>query len=168
MSFIRKWALRFDQIFENFALMAMCLMTVIVTVQVFTRKVFNFVFFWSEEMTLLLLIWFAFMGIAIGFRERLHLAMDSVKTRFPKRVQHWLDKVVYATVFAFGLYLIVYGWDFTQLMHSNRLAATQWPLSVQYAVMPISGIMICIYSVLQLLGVKTERHTDLDDEEEHA
>ncbi|MGQ7277295.1 TRAP transporter small permease subunit [Brevibacillus thermoruber] len=31
--------------------------------QVFTRKLFNFVFFWSEEVTLLLLGWLAFMGL---------------------------------------------------------------------------------------------------------
>ncbi|WP_416358653.1 TRAP transporter small permease subunit [Brevibacillus thermoruber] len=41
------------------------------TMQVFTRKLFNFVFFWSEEVTLLLLGWLAFMGIALGFRENI-------------------------------------------------------------------------------------------------
>nr|WP_254776785.1 TRAP transporter small permease subunit [Paenibacillus sp. yr247] len=41
-----------------------------------TRKLFDFVFFWSEEVTMLLLIRFSFMGIAIGFREKLYLGID--------------------------------------------------------------------------------------------
>ena len=52
---------------------------------VLTRKLFRFVFAWSEEVTLLCLTWFTFMGIAIGFRERLHLGMDMVENLLPKR-----------------------------------------------------------------------------------
>jgi TRAP-type C4-dicarboxylate transport system permease small subunit len=138
-------------------------MTIIVTIQVITRKLFNHVFFWSEEVTLLLMVWFSFMGIAIGFREKLHMSMDSLTKYFPKRVNFILDKIIDVCIFLFGLYLIVNGWQFTVLMNDSTLPATQLPNSVQYAVMPITGVMICVYSFLQFIGINTIRHHGIEE-----
>ncbi|HEY8529063.1 MAG TPA: TRAP transporter small permease subunit, partial [Paenibacillaceae bacterium] len=63
-TWVKRFALWFDKFFEAFALTALAAMTLIVTVQVITRKLFNFVFHWSEEITLLLLIYYGFMGVA--------------------------------------------------------------------------------------------------------
>jgi TRAP-type C4-dicarboxylate transport system permease small subunit len=156
-------ALLIDRIVEVFALSAMAAMTLIVTLQVMTRKLFNFVFFWSEEITLLLLIWFAIIGIAIGFREKLHLSMDAFTKFFPAPLNKLLDKIIAACTIAFGVYLVVYGWDFTVMMHANTLTATEWPVSVMYVVMPISGVLICFYAILDLLGINTVRHQHLDE-----
>ncbi len=156
-------ARRFDQVIETIAVSAMVLMTVIVTVQVVTRKLFNFVFFWSEEITLLLLIWFSFLGIAVGFRDRLHLAMDSLANRLPKAVNKALDVLIALSTLAFGAYLIVYGWQFTALMHRNTMSATGWPSSVMYVIMPVTGVLVCYYAVLHLLGIDTVRHRDPDE-----
>nr|WP_246427739.1 TRAP transporter small permease [Paenibacillus phyllosphaerae] len=150
--------------FEHFALIAIVAMVGIVAVQVITRKLFNFVFFWSEEVTLLLMVWFSFMGIAIGFREKLHLAMDSFTNLLPKPVNKIIDKIILIAVFGFGLYLVKNGWDFTVLMNESTLPATKLPNSAMYLVMPITGVMICVYTFLQLIGIETIRHEDLDEE----
>jgi TRAP-type C4-dicarboxylate transport system permease small subunit len=156
--------LKIDKAIEVFAVSAVAIMTLIVTMQVFTRKLFNFVFFWSEEITLLLLIWFSFLGIAIGFRDKLHLAMDAFANRLPERLNRILDKVIGISIFAFGLYLIKYGWNFTVLMHANTMTATAWPSSVMYVIMPITGVMVCIYTFLQFIGIDTRQHKYLDEE----
>jgi TRAP-type transport system small permease protein len=160
---LKRIALLIDSFFENFALIALASMTLIVTVQVITRKVFNHVFFWSEEVTLLLMVWFSFMGIAIGFREKLHMSMDSVTKFFPKRVNWILDKAINASIFGFGMYLILNGWEFTVLMNESTLPATQLPNSVLYVVMPITGVMVCAYSLLQFIGIDTTRHQGLEE-----
>jgi TRAP-type C4-dicarboxylate transport system permease small subunit len=163
MKTLKKIALLIDSLFENLALIALASMTVIVFIQVITRKLFNHVFFWSEEVTLLLMVWFSFMGIAIGFREKLHMSMDSVTKFFPKRVNKLLDKIIDVCIFLFGLYLIVNGWQFTVLMNESKLPATQLPNSVQYVVMPLTGVMICVYSFLQFIGIDTIRHRGLEE-----
>jgi TRAP-type transport system small permease protein len=163
MNRLKKVALAIDDFIENFALVALTSMIIIVFIQVITRKVFNFVLFWSEEVTLLLMVWFSFMGIAIGFREKLHLAMDSVTKFFPKAVNRILDKIINICIFGFGLYFVVNGWAFTELMQGSTLPATKLPSSAMYVILPISGIMICIYSFLQLIGVQTERHHGIEE-----
>nr|WP_220185940.1 TRAP transporter small permease [Paenactinomyces guangxiensis] len=160
---MKKTALFIDSIFESIALLSLLLLVLIVTTQVFTRKLFNFVFFWSEEVTLLLLGWFAFMGIAIGFRENIHMGIDSITSRLPRPVNKVLDKVISISIFAFGLYLVVQGWDFTMLMAESTLPATKLPSSVGYLVMPVTGVMICSYAALHIFGVNTTRHQNLEE-----
>ncbi len=158
MEALKKIALAIDTLFESVALLGLTSMILIVTMQVMTRKLLNFVFFWSEEMTLLLLVWFAFMGMAIGFREHLHLGVDSFTEFLPAKANLILDKIIGLSIFAFGVYLIWYGWDFTVMMHESTLAATKLPNSVLYVVMPVTGVMTCAYSALQVAGFDTRRH----------
>lgn len=163
MKYVKKVGLLIDAIFENAAIIALVLLVAVVTTQVFTRKLFNFVFFWSEEVTLLFLVWFAFMGIALGFRETIHMGIDSFTNLLPGKINKLLDKVISISIFAFGLYLVIQGWDFTVLMAESTLPATKLPSSVTYLVMPVTGIMICCYAALQLFGIETTRHEDLGE-----
>lgn len=153
-----------DRAIEIFAVSSAALMTIIVTMQVITRKLLGFVFFWSEEITLLLLVWFSFLGIAIGFRDRLHLAMDALANRLPSRLNRWLDRIIAISTFIFGGYLLFYGWDYMMLVKNNTMSATGWSSSVKYVIIPITGIMILFYSLLQLLGIDTVQHRELDEE----
>ncbi len=163
MKLIKKVGIFIDSIFEKLALTSLIALVLVVTTQVATRKLFNFVFFWSEEVTLLLLGWFAFMAIAIGFREHIHLGIDSFTNLFPKVFNKVLDKVISISIFAFGLYLVVQGWDFTVLMMESTLPATKLPSSITYVAMPITGIMICGYSLLHLFNKDTTRYKDLEE-----
>ena len=163
MEYIKKFFKAIDSIFEKFTLVALVSLIFIVTTQVMTRKLFNFVFFWSEEITLVLLAWFAFMSIAIGFREYIHLGIDSLTNLFPKSFNKVLDKIISATIFAFGFYLIVQGWEFTLLTMESTLPATKLPSSITYVAMPITGIMICGYSLLQFFNINTTRHDDVEE-----
>ncbi|HWR29201.1 MAG TPA: TRAP transporter small permease [Negativicutes bacterium] len=157
----KKALLAVDSFVESFCLLSMLTMVIIVSVQVVTRKLFNFVFFWSEEVTLLLLAWFAFMGIAIGCRENLHLSMDVIEGISSKKFIAILDKLIQASTFIFGVYLIIYGWEFTVLMGESTLPATKLPNSALYVVMPLTGVMTCAYSLLQFMGIDTKRHKNL-------
>lgn len=152
-----------DNIFEKLTLLSLILLVIIVTLQVVTRYFFNFVFFWSEEITLLLLVWFGFMGIAIGFREYIHLGIDTFTNLFPKMFNKVLDKVILASVFATGIYLVVQGSQFTILMLDSTLPATKLPSSITYIIMPITGFMICLYTLLQFFNFDTSKYKDIEE-----
>jgi TRAP-type transport system small permease protein len=155
---------RFDRVLDVATITLLVGMIVIVFTQVVTRKLFSFVFVWSEEVTLLCLTWFSFIGIAIGFREGVHLAMDVVSSLLPGKVNWVLDRLIDLTIFAFGLYLVYFGWKFTVRMSFSTLPATGLPNSLQYAVMPITGVLTCLYSALQFFGVDTRRFQHIDEE----
>lgn len=159
-----RFFIRIDKMIEAFSIVLMLSMVAIVFTQVMTRKLFNFVFFWSEEVTLLCLTWFSFIGIAIGFREKLHLGMDVLENLVPKKALTILDRIIDVSTFGFGLYMIIYGFQFSVLMSESTLPATKLPNSVQYIVVPFTGVICCVYSALQFLGINTQRYTEIDDE----
>lgn len=112
---------------------------------------------------MLLLVWFSFMGIAIGFREKLHLGIDSFTHKLPASVNKVLDKVIEVVILAFGAYLVYFGWDFTVIMNESELPATGLPNSTLYVIMPITGVMTCAYALLQLFGIETKRHQNMKE-----
>ena len=164
MALLRKIALRIDTFFETFAILALLSVILIMFVQVLTRKLFNFVFFWSEEGILLCLVWFAFMGIAIGFREGVHMGVEALTDHLPAGVNRWIDKWIELMGLLYGLYFVIYGWEFTVLMFDSTLPATKLPNGIVYLVMPVSGLMVCAYSLLHLAGIDTKRHKGSDIE----
>ena len=164
MQILRRFALWVDSALESFALLSLLSMVLIVVLQVCTRKFFNFVFFWSEEVTLLLLGWFTYMGIAIGFREHLHLEMDMIESLIPAKANWVLGKIIQASAFLFGAYLIYYGIDFCILTMDSTMPATKLPNAAIYGVMPVTGAMICVYMILQFIGIDTRRHSEDNNE----
>ena len=75
-----------------------------------------------------------------------------------------LSVATLAVTFLFGLYLIVYGWDFAMMMRGSILAATQLPNLIQYIVMPITGVTTCVYAALQFLGHDLRRYNVIEEE----
>jgi TRAP-type transport system small permease protein len=162
---VQSFFLTIDKAVDGFCIVLLVAMIMIVFMSVITRKGFGWMFAWSEEVTLLCLTWFTFMGIAVGFRERLHLSMEMVDTdKLPPKLLWVSDRFIDLVTFFFGLYLVIYGWDFAMMMRGSILAATQMPNLVQYIVMPITGVMTCVYAALQFLGRDLRRYNVIEEE----
>jgi TRAP-type C4-dicarboxylate transport system permease small subunit len=160
---VKGFFLTIDKTIDGCCITLLVAMILIVFMAVITRKGFGFMFAWSEEITLLCLTWFTFMGIAIGFRERLHLGME-LFDKLPPKILLVTDRFVDLVTFFFGLYLVIYGWNFAMMMRGSILAATQMPNLVQYIIMPMTGVVTCAYSALQLLGRDLRRYNVIEEE----
>lgn len=153
-----------DSAFEYLGLCLLFAMVLIVTWQVFARQGLGQAPSWSVEASLILMVWIGFIGIAIGFRERVHISLEFLVGRLPETLQKIIQKLIYGLALAFGLFLVVQGWEFTGQTLNSTLPSTGLPRATLYAVLPLSGFMICAYSVLQILGVQTEKHQQGDEE----
>lgn len=159
-----KWVIRIllsiDKAVEEISKILLVLMIVIVCFQVFARKLFSYTPTWSLDITIFLLIWFSFLGIAMGFRERIHLAFTSID--YSERTNFYIEKIISIIEIAFSLILIVYG---TKLMLSDfgQIIPTMGNLPIAYRTLavPVSGVLILFYGVFQLFGVDLKRHKGL-------
>lgn len=165
---VKRWLRPLDLLFEYLGLASLMAMILIITGQVFTRQVLNASLFWSGETSLILMVWVGFIGIAIGFRERSHIAIEILVQRLPETAQEVVGFIIHALIFAFGLYLLIYGGSFTVETSQATLPSTGLPRSVLYVMMPVAGFMICIYTALQAFGVQTERYEEQDPGEPEA
>jgi TRAP-type C4-dicarboxylate transport system permease small subunit len=161
---IGKFFLMVDKIIEGYAIGLLAFLIINVFVAVIMRRLLGHMFPWSEEISLLCLTWFSFMGIAIGFREELHLGMDMFDHVLPKKLLLVWDRAIDVVVFGFGAYLVYFGTQFTLNMAGSRLAMTGWPNEVQYIVMPITGVLTCVYSILRLCGHDLRRYNKIDED----
>ncbi|MBB3666334.1 MULTISPECIES: TRAP transporter small permease [Prauserella salsuginis group] len=142
-----------DRTTDALTLLGLVAMVLVVSWQVFARFVLGFTPGWASEVALLLLCWLAFLGIAKGIREHSHIAVGFVVDRLPGILRAVAIRIAPALMAAFGGYLVIQGGEFTQLMMYSTLPATGLPTSVQYAAMPVAGVLIVVYSLLQLFGL---------------
>ncbi|GAB3441685.1 hypothetical protein GCM10027570_08080 [Streptomonospora sediminis] len=148
-----------DRATDTLALTALAAVVLVITWQVFGRYVLQASPRWGSEVALILLAWVGFLGIAIGLREHTHIGVTFITDRLPRRLRAAAELLTPLAFLVFALYLVFQGWQFTMSTWGTSLPATGLPSSVQYAVMPVTGVLAAVYSVLQLVGIDTRRDT---------
>lgn len=155
----------FDKTIEAIALIMLTTMVVIISIQVFSRYFFDYTPRWSEEMSLILMVWFGFIGIAVGFRENLHIAIEVFYNKFPKVVKIFVDLLKVGLVIVVGVVFVYQGTIFTILMSESTMAGTKLPSSVLYAVVPVSGLLMVIYGIESFIKSKGKQEKIVGDDE---
>ncbi|MGV9802135.1 TRAP transporter small permease [Mycobacterium sp. NPDC003449] len=156
-----------DIAFEVLVLLCLVAVLFVVLWQIFARQVLGSTPGWSEETARILMVWIGFLMAAIGFREGAHIALTFVVDRFPpglRRPVEWLSPLL---ALLFGLYLIYQGIEFAAATRFATLPGTGLPRSVLYVVLPVAGFMICLYTVLQIFGVSTQRYLETPTDDAH-
>jgi TRAP-type C4-dicarboxylate transport system permease small subunit len=118
--------------------------------QVISRYLFSSPSSWTEEMARFLLIWIALLGAVYAFRTGMHLGLDILPKKLEGASAQWLKRLTLFLVIAFsGAVLVVGGGSLVQLTWELRQhsAVLGLPMSLVYAVIPLSGILICFYAV---------------------
>ena len=158
----------FDCIYRvllEFSKLVILVIVTIVSCEVFGRLVLHKSIMWSEEVALLLMVWTAFIAMAIGVEKGLHISISLFFNRFPKIVQTIIEKInTLATIF-FGGILVVYGIKLASMTMGSTLPATQWPAGTAYCMMPVGGVFIIYFALLDLFGARKYRHASIEGKE---
>lgn len=144
---------KIDNIIEYLCMATLVILVCIVFYQVFTRYVLGFTPRWSEETAVILMIWLGFITMAIGVKKASHLSISAVVDLLPKPAQKVIFYFDELAVMAFGIILFVFGKDLSAQTMSSTLPATQLSSGVLYAVLPVSGAMIIIYTIVRILDL---------------
>jgi len=135
------------------ALLSVLLFTVVW--QVFSRYVLKDPSSYTDELARYLLIWVALLGAAYATGQKLHLAIDLLQSKIQSI---WLEKIIHGLIGLFALLaLIIGGWRLVSITLSMEQisAALQIPLGYIYLVLPISGVVIFAYAILEIIQPKT-------------
>ena len=140
-----------DMTLEKVLIFLMAVMTINVIWQVATRYL-TFIFenpsSFTEELARFLLIWVGLLGAAYATGKKLHLAIDLIKS--PR-----LDKFVQVLIFLFSLTAMVIGGIrlvYISFSLGQTSSAMQIPLGYIYLVIPLSGVIICYYTLVHLFS----------------
>ena len=121
-----------------------------VTWQVVSRYLFASPSSWTEEIARFLLIWIGTLGAAYAFRVNAHIGLDLLPKKLSgtaARQLHWFTQGVIilfavAVLVIGGSKLVYLTWDLRQYS-----AVLGLPISFVYSIIPVTGVLIVIYSL---------------------
>ena len=134
-------------------------MAAIIGWQVFGRFVLASSPSWTEQASLILMIWYVMFAAAAGVHEGYHIRIALLEERLGDRAAP-IRRVVAAIVLLLGLVLLVYGGQLTWLVRGNVVPSLGISRSVAYVPMPISGLLMALFALPQISDGKPSNVED--------
>jgi TRAP-type C4-dicarboxylate transport system permease small subunit len=133
----------------------MALMTLDVLWGVFTRYALGSQASWTEELARFLLIWIGTLGAAYASGQRMHLAIELLEPSMNDQNAAILRKLIAGLVILFVLAVMVIGGArliYITAYLEQASPAMQVPMGLVYSIIPVSGLLIVYYKMVELLG----------------
>ncbi|WP_026702460.1 TRAP transporter small permease [Salibacterium aidingense] len=123
--------------------------------QVFTRFVVGNPSVMTEEIARFSLIWIAMLGAAYGFGSDEHLSLDFVREKLKGKAYAWLRLGIDAVVLLFAVFVLVIGGGIIVSATLSEVSPIMGiSMGVVYSILPISGVFIIMYQVMNVLARK--------------
>jgi TRAP-type C4-dicarboxylate transport system permease small subunit len=133
--------------------------TLVTVAQVFLRFIMNSPTSWSEEMALLLLIWFGLLAVAVGIRRQEHVAITFLRDLLPLPLALSLDYLAQFSMAGFMFAVMYYGQDLIALTGVQVLPASGLPKSLLYIPAIVGGLL----GIVNALGNMILRDVTIHD-----
>ena len=145
-----------NTIVSTICIVLFAVMVVVGTYQIITRFIFNSPSTVSEELLTYTFAWMAIFSSAYVFGKRDHMRMTFVADKLPKEQRKILEIVIELLIIAFAVIVLIYGgFTIMGLTMTQKTASLGVMMGVIYAVVPICGILIAIYGVLNVIDLCT-------------
>lgn len=138
--FLKKFELYFGSIFIS---VTIC----VVIMNVFTRYVLKFTYFWAEEVAVGCFVWTIFLGTAAAYRQKALIGVEALVVLLPKKIRKIVEAFTYLLLTCLSglMFWFSYGYVST----SSKITAA---LEISYAYINTSIILafglMTIYSLI--------------------
>ncbi len=124
---------------------------VLVLIEVLSRYVLHYSFFFSEEITRFLFIWMVFLGGSVAVKRATHFKLDAFARMLGPSSERWFQLTRDVCVVLFSVLLLIGGVRVVQLNLRNLSPALALPMGYVYAIVPISAALSTCYAGRQLI-----------------
>lgn len=133
---------------KNVCIIMLAAMLLINTVHVVFRYLFRASLVWSEEISLLLLIWFAFLSIPNELYHGNHMAIELFYKKFPVKLKKTVNLIVYSIIEIFCLIMISQMFKTMAGLGGMTLPISGVPRIMLYAPAFLSALLICFCNIV--------------------
>ena len=130
---------------------ALVVLTTIFGWLVFGRYVLNATPTWVEQVALLLVMFIAFLGAAVGVHEHTHLSVSVLRTSVPARIRTVFVVITDLAMAGFGALMLWYGAQLTMFKWGSLIPLIQLPEGLRSLPLTIGGGLILIFSIGHLI-----------------
>jgi TRAP-type transport system small permease protein len=141
------------RIIEVISVVLLVLMIATTCYQVFLRYLFNSPTSWSAEVAVIFLIWFGYLGIALGIKEKGHISIDFIYNKLSPVHKKCLDLFFYICMIIFSVMMIGNGKLLFSVTTMQKMPATGLSKALLYLTLIVTGVLMILYSVQNILEV---------------
>ena len=127
-------------------------MTAIVGWQVFGRFILASSPSWTEQASLILMIWYVMFAAAAGVYEGFHIRIALLEERLGSERARPFVRAVALVVALVGLVLLVYGAQLCWVVRGNTVPSLGISRSVAYVPLPVSGLLMALFALPQIIS----------------
>lgn len=120
---------------------------------VITRYILDSQSSWTDELARFLLIWLSILGAAYASGKKLHIAIDLLPKYLNDRNKKILDIITTSIVLLFAIAVFLVGglrYVYISFALGQTSPALKLPIGFVYIVMPIAGLFVSYYKLLDL------------------
>ena len=149
---VRELVQKFINMEKLLCSLMLVIMVVITFTQVIMRFIFNAPFSWSEEITLILLVWFGYLCMPIDIFSDSHAALYFLYNKLPSAVKKAADLIRHGLLIWLFVEMMIYGMTITKLNLPKLQPATRISQGWLFAPLVVGGGLMLIYSILNLIS----------------
>lgn len=141
-----------DKILGWLCIIIFSFMVLMTTYQVIVRYVFSNPSALSETLTKYAFVWLILYSSAYVFGQRDHISINFVKDKQKESTKRFLNIFIELIVIIFACLVMVYGGIRVSSMNLLQFdSILNVPTGYIYSAIPISGVLIIIYSIYNIL-----------------
>ncbi|MCX5823422.1 MAG: TRAP transporter small permease [Deltaproteobacteria bacterium] len=126
---------------------------ILIGLEVFFRYVIGNALSWPEEVAGIFFIWFTLLGVAAVVREDDHIAFDFLMKHTPPAVGKIIKLFCMLMIQVYAFFLIYQGYSYASMFSFETTPAARINLLWMTLSLPISGLLIIIFSLLKIVGI---------------
>ena len=134
--------------------LSMTVMVLLTTYQVIVRYIFSAPSTWSEELVGYIFGWSTLLGATLISGERGHMNIPVLVDRMNPHLRKAFHILWEVVAFVFSASILVFGgFQVSKLAMGQQTSSLGVAVGVFYWAMPICGVVILLYSVLNIVGI---------------
>lgn len=143
-----------DTVLSYACAIVFALMVIVGTYQVVVRYVFNSPSTVSEELLTYSFTWMALLASALVFGKRDHMRMGFIADKLTGTPKLILEVIIELLVIGLAISVMLYGGvSIVQLTMTQASASLGIPMGIIYLIIPISGALIVIYGIMNIIDL---------------
>lgn len=135
---------------------ALAFLTSLTVWQVVTRYFLHNPSTWSEELASYMFTWTTMLAATYLFGKRAHMNIPVIFEKFSPKTQQVISIAAEILTLLFAVFvLIIGGSSITKLTMGQMSSSLSVPMGYFYAILPVTGVLIAFYNVLNLYDLFT-------------
>jgi TRAP-type C4-dicarboxylate transport system permease small subunit len=152
------------------ALMILCgvcmfMFTATVLLDVVTRTL-GAPWLWLQQVTTAFFAWGVFVGMAVATRRNDHFYLTEITKRMTGAPRNTIETINRLIVLCVAAALVWFGWQNALLDLGSFRMPSLIPLTVYTAIVPVSGVLIALFTIEQLVNGWKNGYAGPDDRDD--